>query len=297
MMKIYPALKKTALPILAPCGFTLINGGPAPEHYFRNKDGTRLIFFSYDWKLLHRLRITFETRGGENMVGVTHHELSRTFCPSSRMTYTTQEELEEYVEAAARDGVNIILPYLDALEPNYIAPTEELRARMRTAPQERAARFAEKWSMKLWDKYALNRLNDILDTMRTDVNHRKEAFEKHEEEFLDLAAYFVGTDCIKKPDEPWEWREFPEGSGMFILPDGRDPLFRPLKAWNYGREVETARIRGRMTDEEKAEWRKRMDSVLEREAAEREERRIAREKRKLEQEREKAEEQAKKKKK
>ena len=41
-----------------------------------------------------------------------------------------------------------------------------------------------------------------------------------------------------------------------------------------------------MTDEEKAEWRKRMDSVLEREAAEREERRIAREKRKLEQERE-----------
>lgn len=236
--------------------------------------------------LLNRLRITFETRGGENDLVVVLHELDPQFCPSSKMTYTTQVELEECVEAAARDGVNIILPYLDALEPNYIAPTEELRARMRTAPQERAARFAEKWSMKLWDKYALNRLNDILDTMRTDVNHRKEAFEKHEEEFLDLAAYFVGTDCIKKPDEPWEWREFPEGSGRFILPDGQDSLFRPLKAWNYGREVETARIKGWMTDEEEAEWRKRMDSVLEREAAEREERRIAREKRKLEQERE-----------
>ena len=285
-MRIYPALKKAALPIFEPYGYKLINGGPAPQHYFENEDGTRLISFSYDWMLLNRLRITFETRGGENDLVVVLHELDPQFCPSSKMTYTTQVELEECVEAAARDGVNIILPYLDALEPNYIPNTRELEEKIKNDPQKRAARFAEKWSMKLWDKYALNRLNDILDTMRTDVSHRKEAFEKHEEEFLDLAAYYIGTACITNPDETWDWREYPEGSGIFQLPKGGAPLFRPLKAWNYGREVETARIRGWMTDEEEAEWRKRMDSVLEREAAEREERRIAREKRKLEQERE-----------
>lgn len=225
-----PRPKKTALPILAPCGFTLINGGPAPEHYFRNKDGTRLIFFSYDWKLLHRLRITFETRGGENDLVVVLHELDPQFCPSSKMTYTTQVELEECVEAAARDGVNIILPYLDVLEQNYIPNTKELEEKIKNDPQKRAARFAKKWSMKLWDKYALNRLNDILDTMRTDVSHRKEAFEKHEEEFLDLAAYYIGTACITNPDETWDWREYPEGSGIFQLPKGGAPLFRPLKA-------------------------------------------------------------------
>ena len=184
-MRIYPALKKAALPIFEPYGYKLVNGGPAPQHYFENKDGTRLISFVYYWAMRHRLLITFEARGGKENIVVTHHELSREFCPSSRMTYTTQEELEEYVEAVARDGVNIILPYLDALAVNYIPDTEELEAKLRDHPQERAARFAEKWSMKMWDKYDLDRLNDILDTMRTDVNRRKADFEKHEEDFLD----------------------------------------------------------------------------------------------------------------
>ena len=203
------------------------------------------------------------------------------------MTYTTQEELEEYVEAVARDGVNIILPYLDALAVNYIPDTEELEAKLRDHPQERAARFAEKWSMKMWDEYNLDRLNDILDTMRTDVNRRKADFEKHEEDFLDLAAYYVGTNCIQNPDEPWEWREFPEGSGNFILPDGRDPLFVPLRVWNYGRECTTMRFYSAIRAEDRDAWYedfyRRIKEDEAEEAAEREQRRIAREKRKLEQ--------------
>ncbi len=286
-MRIYPALKKAALPIFEPYGYELKNGRPAPQHSFLNKDRTRIICFCYDRYLHRRLLITFEARGGKENIVVTHHDLKREFCPSTRMTYTTQEELEEYVEAVARDGVNIILPYLDALEINYIPATEELEAKLRDHPQERAARFAEKWSMKMWDKYDLDRLNDILDTMRTDVNRRKADFEKHEEDFLDLAAYYVGTNCIQNPDEPWEWREFPEGSGKFILPDGRDPLFVPLRVWNFGRECTSARFHSKIRAEDRDAWYENFYRLIEEdkaeEAAEREQRRIAREKRKLEQ--------------
>lgn len=238
-MRIKPALLKKVAPALSEYGFTFKALGGS-NYAFINEDSSRLIIIDTDKFLPKKIRTDFQVNG-KNQFTLPYIYFDPSFCPGSISTYSTQEELEQYLENAVHEMVTIIFPFLKAMEENYIESSYEMSVALSNETEKRARRFADAWklSMEATNENARN-LDRILNGMKTTPENRKRDFYQHENDIIDLSAYFGELFAIHrhKPGK-WTWRQFSETVTSFVVEaEGYDPLNRVVQAWNFGAEVQ-----------------------------------------------------------
>ena len=82
--------------------------------------------------------------------------------------------------------------------------------------------------------------------LRTAAVRRREDFQRHREEILDLAAFY-GELLNDEEETPglWGWREVEPGHPEYVVgPRRYNPLRRAMLAWNFGPEVAAYSLQG-----------------------------------------------------
>ena len=239
------SLKHFMLPALEKAGFSFSVIGKN-DFCFKNKIGTRQILVDTGRFYPHALRIAYQVTG-QCYFRFMLNEIDPQFFPVANETYRTEEDLAEYLQKVARGTVQIILPYLDIMEENYIEYDDSLSLQMAFDIQARIKRFREKWKIDLLhDPVCLKKLDTIMDTMRTTISNRKADFKRHQEEFLDLTAFY--GELLNAESETagmWTWREVDPGHPEYVVgPTRYNPLRRTILAWNFGPEVAQYSLQG-----------------------------------------------------
>ncbi|MCI9264636.1 MAG: hypothetical protein HFF06_08695 [Oscillospiraceae bacterium] len=237
-------LQQILLPKLQPLGyqFQVLGRG---NFAFVKTDQTQAIIVDHSKYLPHKLRFIFQIRPIH-----LEFELAKLYpglCPSSQLTYNSQEELINYLSAVADDITDFIIAYMNIMEQNYVFSTVEQSVRLSEAPIERALRFSSRWGLSM-SPYRANllRLDEILEQMKTDIAHRKKDFFDNEDDILDLAAYFGEILSISKGfPHQWEWRnqDSPTYKRFVITASKYDPLERVIQAWNCGSELKNCSLK------------------------------------------------------
>lgn len=226
------------MPIFEKYGFFPSVMGPK-EYVFSNYDNTRAIFFDRDKFPPRKLRVCYSVKG-ETSFMLQLSNFKPGFLKMGLEYYSSEQELETFLNDMAHSTVEVVLPYLDAMEENYVFDTFEMSMALSKDTETRITRFADKWGLtKEPTRENLVSLDEILDSMKTTVHNRKEDFEKHESQIIDLSAYFgelIAKDGGKSGQ--WLWREISEGLERYVIEAmGYDPLSRVVHAWNFGTEV------------------------------------------------------------
>jgi hypothetical protein len=239
-MYIQRALKKVAVPALSKLGYTMEKLGGS-SYAFMKADQTRGIIIDTESYPPKKLRFCFYVYG-ERPFFLELSNFKPQFCPVSALTYQTQEELEVYLSQVVQAAETTILPFLDAMADNVVTETTEMSRKLSENTAQRARRFAAAWNLKMEStKENLIRLDDIMKSMKTVPEKRKEDFIRQEEEIIDLAAYFGELIAINRgmPGR-WMWRGIDEGDPQFVIEyHSYDPLERVIHAWNFGEEAIT----------------------------------------------------------
>lgn len=93
--------------------------------YFENGDGTRQVLIDTERYGPRELRFAYQATGKHHFRFYLNN-LDPAFCPVAKQTYETKEELVFYLESVTRETIQIILPYLDVMEDNYVEYEEPL---------------------------------------------------------------------------------------------------------------------------------------------------------------------------
>ena len=214
---------------------------------FKNENGTRHVLIDTERYGPHKLRFAYQVFG-KHYFRFYLEDLDPMFCPVADQTYETMEELIFYLENLTRDTIQIILPYLDVMEENYVEYEESFSQQMGLNFQERISRFQKKWDFALkYDEVHRMKLDAIMDSMRTTISARKQDFYRHKEEFLDLSACY-GELLNVGDDTPGQWTRKESTPGHFeyvVGPTKYNPLWRAMFAWNFGPEVALYSLQGR----------------------------------------------------
>lgn len=238
-MKFKTAIKKIIAPALEKCGFSTDythNGCCA----FYAPDESMQIEFDITKYSPKRLRTfyTVYTVSNEVAFRLNSQYLKPEFCPRYIVDYSTQEEFEQYLEELKNSIVELILPYMETMKQNYVLCTYAMNQSLAVNTAARARRFANKWGCS-FDPHRKNlvRLDEVLEVLRPAPTYRREAFQLHEDEIIDMASYFgeLLTHAYGVPGQ-WYWREISGNSYYVIKPYGYDPLERTICAWNCGHE-------------------------------------------------------------
>lgn len=213
---------------------------------FQNESGTQQVLIDTEKHGPRTLRFAYQVTGKHYFRFYLKH-LNPAFCPVADQTYETKEELEDYLTNVTRDTTRIILPYLNIMEENYVEYEESLSQHMFLNLQERICRFRKEYNFSLqYDVVQLKKLDVIMDSMRSTISDRKKDFYLHEEEFLDLSAYY-GELLNVKSHTPGNWVRKGAEPGQFeyvVGPTQYNPLWRTLFAWNFGPEVAQYSLQG-----------------------------------------------------
>lgn len=237
-MKVKLLVQQIMAPELSPYGYQFRTLGRNNFAFMRG-DEKRAIIIENDKYPPYKLRFIYQVRPVH-----LEFELARlypTVCPSSVLSYGSDEEFINYLRMVACDTVNFIIPYMDAMEQNCVFSTRELSLCLSDNAIGRARRFSNKWGISMLPcRINLSQLDKIMDGMKIDVTHRKEEFLNNKNEILDLAAYFGELISISKGlPHQWEWRkgDSPEFDRFVITASQYDPLERVIQAWNCGTEI------------------------------------------------------------
>ena len=237
-MRIKPLIMKVIRPALESEGFELVED--KYEYVFSKPDKSQVISFDTEKYQPKKLRATFFVHK-PHMFLFYYSLLDPGFCPSARSTYTTQQELDVYVAQMTQAIQEIILPYMNIMAENMVEKTCSMEQKLAQNTAERGERFSKRWelNMNCEDRSNLYKLEDIIRQFQTEIQYRRRDFFAHEEELIDMAAYFGGLHSLKVSDDPyanWYWRTVSE-TPFYADARGYDILDRVLAAWNCGREV------------------------------------------------------------
>lgn len=213
---------------------------------FKNENGTRHVLIDTERYGPHKLRFAYQATG-KHYFQFYLRDLDPVFCPVANQTYETKEELIFYLENLTRDTIQIILPYLDVMEENYVEYEESFSQQMGLNFQERISRFQKKWDFDLkYDEAHRMKLDAIMDSMRTTISARKQDFYRHKEEFLDLSAcYGELLNIEENTPRRWVRKESTPGHFEYVVgPTQYNPLWRAMFAWNFGPEVAQYSLQG-----------------------------------------------------
>lgn len=236
-MRVKSAIIKKAVPALNNYGFTFQMPGRS-DYLFMKGDGTQSISITMGRFNPKKIKVTYNVYC-TSPFSLELGSLNTEFCPASGMTYSTQEELELYIEEVINDSLNIILPFLRIMENNRVFNSYELSRELSIGTTERVKRACSKWNLsQMPSRENLKRLDIIMNGMRTDTACRKDDFYKNKSDIIDLAAYFGELLAISRgmPGQ-WGWHELSKGSPRFVIQaNSYDPLERLIAAWNFGLE-------------------------------------------------------------
>ena len=213
---------------------------------FQNEDRTRQVLIDTERYGLHKLRFAYQVTG-KHIFRFYLNYLDPSFCPVAKQTYETKEELAFYLESVMRDTTQIILPYLDVMDNNYVEYDESLSSKMSINLWERISRFRRVWDFSMrYEPAQLKKLDTIMDSMRSAISFRKEDFYRHLEELLDLSACY-GELLNSESHTPRNWAKKESSPGHFeyvVGPTQYNPLWRVMYAWNFGPEIAQYSLQG-----------------------------------------------------
>lgn len=238
-------LSKIMAPEMEKAGFTF-SILSTNNFCFQNGNQTRQVLIDTERYAHRNLRFAYQVTGQHNFRFYLKH-LDPAFCPAANQTYESREGLTTYLECVTRDTIQIILPYLDTMEENYIEYDDSLSLQMALDIQARIKRFREKWKIDLlYDPACLKKLDVIMDTMRTTISSRKADFKRHQEDFLDLTAFYGELlNAESGTAGMWTWSEVDPGHPEYVVgPTRYNPLRRTIFAWNFGPEVAQYSLQG-----------------------------------------------------
>ena len=239
------SIQKVMAPALEQAGFSFLAIG---YNHFRFANGSETQEIVIDTARYGVRNLRFAYHGtGERRFWFGLEDLDPQFCPAAGMEYRTREELIPYLRQVTEDTVRILLPYLDAMVENHVAYTDVLSREMARDIQERIKRAQAQWGLALeYGPDQLRRLDAAMDALRTAAVRRREDFQRHREEILDLAAFY-GELLNDEEETPglWGWREVEPGHPEYVVgPRRYNPLRRAMLAWNFGPEVAAYSLQG-----------------------------------------------------
>ena len=210
-------IQKVMAPAMEQAGFSFLAIG---YNHFRFANGSETQEIVIDTARYGVRNLRFAYHGtGERRFWFGLEDLDPQFCPAAGMEYRTREELIPYLRQVTEDTVRILLPYLDAMVENYVAYTDVLSREMARDIQERIKRAQAQWGLALeYGPDQLRRLDAAMDALRTAAVRRREDFQRHREEILDLAAFY-GELLNDEEETPGLWGTL----NMWWAQDGTTP--------------------------------------------------------------------------
>jgi hypothetical protein len=246
-MKVKQTARKIMMPALTALGFTADNE-PWGQR-FRSSERDWIICVDTDPMWPRYLRVAIGTRN------IWLHLVDFPDAPSNY--YSSKESLVDVMQKATEYLTTFVIPYLDAVEAVYINIDHAVYTQFSNQIQERIRRFSEKTGLCCADG---RRMVDAADAaLRTlcpdEISRRNEAFCRHREEILDIAAAW--GEAVRQnyqhpwqwgwtaPEPPTEWEEPMQQYGLILDPLntrlGLDPLNHALFAWNL-KEIKRYRL-------------------------------------------------------
>jgi len=244
-MQLKSSITKILVPPLEKCGFSFLVLG-ASDYCLQNSDQSRYIRIDTERYPPKRLRFAFQM-SGRCSFRLKLNDFDPQFCAAANMHYQTNEELAHYLEAVQSAIITTILPYLDAMEENFVEYQDAFSQRLSCDTSVRAERCMEKWNLSLTpDSSTPRQLDKIMDSMKSEPWSRKREFFENEEEIIDLSAcYGIWRSLKAGVPASWKWREVTKGCPEFVIAsDCYNPLMRVLDAWNFGTEVASYALQG-----------------------------------------------------
>lgn len=238
-MRIKPIIINLVEPVLKEKGFILcLEKG---EYIFTKQNNSQVITFDREKYSPRKIRILFQVMQ-PIPISFYYSYLDPSFCPYASETYN-EEELIVYITQVLTAITEIILPYMDNISINAVPETYELCHALSLDTESRAKRFLARWGLDMNHKNRNNfsKLDIIINQLQTDICHRHKDFLYHQDEVIDMAAYFGALNAISSgasPFQHWYWREIVPGKPIYVSGNnGYDSLDRVLAAWNYGQEI------------------------------------------------------------
>lgn len=247
-MQVKAAIKRIVVPELQQHGFT-ISGDFGPTYGFRSKDNSMTVVLELEKFWPKKLRVFYRFRSDEPVrespPALELKYFKPTFCHAQEgLSYQTQEELNSFLILLVEDTINIVIPYMQIMQKNYVASTYAMVQKLASMPRQRAERFSERHGLPIEPKKdMLRQLDSILDSMKKDIHCRKTEFYENEDDIIDMAAYFGELICKhEEVSSLWTWRNI-YGTPLFGAGKTKfDPLRRVLMAWNFGSETTNASL-------------------------------------------------------
>lgn len=209
-----------------------------PNYVFYRNDGLRTAIISKEKGLPTPIAVDYLVLG-EHRFNLQLKYLDPDFFPASKMILQ-EMDISVFLKELVKESIEILFPYLDIMENNVVTSTFQMSKMLSEHTELRAVRFAENWNLTLTpERKNIEVLDKVMDSMRTDIQLRREDFFKNEDKIIDLAAYFGKLLSISNglPDQ-WYWRELSEGYSRYVVKaQSYDPLLRVIHAWNFGPEV------------------------------------------------------------
>ena len=227
-------------PVLKEKGFSLQL--EKNEYIFFKQSNSQVIIFDREKYPPRKMRILFQITQ-PTPLSFYFSYLDPIFCPCVSETYDTEDDFKMYMKQILVAIIETILPYMDIISKNAITETYELCHALSLETELRAKRFLIKWDLDMNHKNRNNflKLDIIISKMQTNIQQRYTDFIDHQNEVIDMAAYFGALNAISSgalPFQDWYWREIIPGKPVYVSGNnGYDPLERILAAWNYGKEI------------------------------------------------------------
>lgn len=237
-MKFKQALQKYMIPALEAIGFTF-EASPGPCYYFCNAEKTREIILDLD-RGNRFLNYCFRLKEKDTRIELNSGRLLQSFFPTEHWDYDDQEELELHVKEITEGYIHIIMPYFDAIAGNVIADwshscPRDMYEALAKNPQGLAKQFTETYGLSLTGtKEEIAAAEAILIGWQTDMQHRKEDFQRHKADIIAVAAYAGEVIRLNRNnrgfnyDNAWERDE----NGRFTL-GNIDVLDRAVFIWDF----------------------------------------------------------------
>lgn len=229
-------------PLLADVGYTL--RGPASWDYTfvcENDSSRNSITFDHDKYLKSKVRVHFMMTPKSNGLSVWFYlsYLNPDFFPPIH-----EEDEGEYLRRLTEQIISIVIPYMDLQAQNKIHITDDMYVELAKNTQERADRFAMKYNLSPVFETKGAKIDEIMWSLQSDIQHRSEDFYANLQEILDMAAYAgecMNLKNIVPSSGQWFWND----RGCYcIRAMGYDILNRVAEAWTAGKEIRNYSLKG-----------------------------------------------------
>lgn len=239
-MKLKPAIKSIIAPLLADAGYAL--RGPASRDYTfvcENDFSRNSITFDHDKYSKSEVRVHFMATPKSDGLDVWFYlsYLKPDFFPPIH-----EEDESEYLRRLTGQIISIVTPYMDLQAQNRIHVTDDMYIELARNTRERADRFATKYNLSPVFETKGAKMDEIMWSLQSDIQHRSEDFYANLQEILDMAAY--AGECMNTKygmTGQWYWRE---PYGYCIKAQGYNILYRVMQAWIAGKEILNYSLKG-----------------------------------------------------